>query len=157
MSTFDASVIKSGNALNIAQLITSLGSVALAVHTAASASLASTTSSSYSALVSKTITGVSADDVVIMLGYCSYSSSDGANSTGQLAMYANGSKVGQDFIMYHGSNNGSGNSISFSIAGQYSENLSGNIAYDLRFARRSGSGTIHSASAELWLIQAKKK
>lgn len=157
MSTFDASVIKSGNNLNIAQLITSLGSVALAVHTAASTSLTSSTSSTYAALVSKTITGVSADDVVIMLGYCSFSSSDGASSKGQLAMYANGSKVGQDFIMSHASSSSSGDAVSFAIAGQYSENLSGNIAYDLRFARRSGSGTIYSASAELWLIQAKKK
>lgn len=154
MATYDSSGIKSGNTLNEEQLITELNKLPAAVG-AGSAALLSSASSTYVTAASATLT-VSTDDLIIVAGQMNFSSSDGASSIGAMRLYQASTLLTNDYFLKDTASSTAGNQSCASIC-YYAENLSGSIAFSVKFARFSGSGTIYSVNSQVAVYVVKKK
>lgn len=115
----------------------------------------STTSASYSSLANVSVS-VSTDDIVLVIGLVNGSISDGAGSKGAVRLYRDSTNLTNDYFIADNSSDSGGQRCSVTL-GWYDENQSGTINYAIKIARFSGSGTVHYANSQLFVLQWKKR
>lgn len=155
MAVYDPSVIKSGNTLNLEQLITELGSKLPCFAGNASAAALSSASASYVTAASKTIS-VATDDLIVVAGMMNFSISDGAATIGAMRLYADAANLTNDYFLTDSASNTGGNRSGHTLV-WYGENLSGSVAFSVKFARFSGAGTVYTVNSQVAVFQFKKR
>lgn len=155
MATYDASVIKSGDTLNLAQLITELEDLPFEVVSNLANTLTNTTSTTPSAIVSQSMT-METDDLAIIVGHLMFSVGDGASSTGNVRLYRDSTALGTTHVITSSISSSSGNVMGYTIV-YYDENQSGSISYNLKYALPTGSGPLYSAQSSIIVFRVKKK
>lgn len=155
MSTYSASIIKSGTTLDLNQLITELTSeIPAGWQEATTSSVNSNATTSASTHFSITRT-VDVDEVILFISTVQYSCSTA--STTVLFNHRNGATtktpdvIGQDTITGTGGSQGTVTMISV-----WSD-LSGSQTFDVRFARYAGAGTAYAGLARAHLVCLKRR
>lgn len=154
MSTVDNSNIKVGNTLNLEQLITNLNALGAQTQSAF-AGAGNTASGTLTTHNSKTFS-VSADDLILFHANVNFSISDGASSTGRLALFANSVQVGSDMIIGSDNSNTTGLVESIGLSANCAD-LSGSITFELKYSKNSGTGTIYIGNSYLWFEVIKRR
>lgn len=155
MAVYDASGIKSGNTLNLEQLITELGSKLPCAPGNNTAGALSSASSTYVTAASKTL-AVTTDDVIVVAGMINFSISDGASTLGAARLYQDTTLITADYFLADTTSSSGGARNSTTLV-YYAENLSGSVAFSLKFARFSGAGTVYTVSSQVSVYQFKKR
>lgn len=156
MSTYDGSIIKVGNTLNLEQLVTELTSSLPCKPYTGSGGATSVASSTFSTCASVSVS-CSLDEIYFVIGELNYSVSDGNASVGAIGLYRDSTVITTHTYKLVSADSSTGGERSSASIGTWVENISGTISFALKFARQSGSGTIYSAASEVRVLQLKKR
>lgn len=154
MSDFTPSFL-TGSAANFGQLETDIASLAARPdNNSYTASVLSSASATPVSAVSKTV-AMETDDLALVVAKFHFSTSDGSSTSLFYGIYAAGSPLGSTYIDTQIVSATDGIRASRMLF-QYHEDNSGSIAFELKFARNSGSGTVYVGNSWIDVILLKK-
>lgn len=155
MAAYDSSVIVSGSALNVSQLITELNELAVSrTDSGITSGVTSTTSASPTSLMTVSHTCAS-DEVAIMFGIVQCSVSN-ATTVGAFRPRINTVEIQPDFVFTDVVTGTSGaNTCRLITASAF--NLSGVIDFDIYWYRTTGAGTLYAGGRSIQVFSLKRR